>query len=59
MTILQLHHPQITIPVGTEEKGRDFYCNLLGLPEIAKPASLQGRGGFWLQVGTLQVHVRP
>jgi len=52
-----LHHAQITIPEGTEEAGRQCYCGLLGLPEIAKPLALAGRGGFWLQVGALQVHV--
>ncbi len=57
MTILGLHHAQITIPRGAEVQGRQFYCGLLGLPEVEKPASLQGRGGFWLQVGPQQVHV--
>jgi catechol 2,3-dioxygenase-like lactoylglutathione lyase family enzyme len=57
MTIIGLHHVQITIPRGAEEQGRQFYCHLLGLPEVTKPASLQGRGGFWLQVGDRQVHV--
>jgi len=57
MHITGLHHAQITIPKGAEEQGRTFYCGLLGLPEIAKPASLDGRGGFWLQVGDRQVHV--
>ena len=57
MPIIGLHHAQITIPRGAEAQGRQFYCDLLGLPEIAKPQSLQGRGGFWLQVGVQQVHV--
>jgi len=57
MTILGLHHAQITIPRGAEAQGRQFYCDLLGLPEAEKPESLQGRGGFWLQVGSQQVHV--
>lgn len=57
MSIISLHHAQITIPKGSEEQARAFYCSLLGLPEIEKPASLQGRGGFWLQVGDRQVHV--
>jgi len=52
-----LHHAQITIPKGAEEEGRKFYCDILGLPEIEKPDALQGRGGFWLQVGDRQVHV--
>jgi len=57
MTILGIHHVQITIPQGTEEQGRQFYCQLLGLTEIEKPKVLQARGGFWLQVGDRQVHV--
>lgn len=55
--ILGLHHAQITIPKGTEEEGKHFYCNILGLEEIEKPVSLRGRGGFWLQVGDKEVHV--
>ncbi|MGG3914411.1 VOC family protein [Rossellomorea vietnamensis] len=55
--ILGLHHVQITIPKGSEKEGKDFYCRLLGLPEMEKPASLKGRGGFWLKVGDRDVHV--
>ncbi|MGB1285254.1 MAG: VOC family protein [Aggregatilineales bacterium] len=57
MKILSLHHAQITIPPGTETDARAFYCDLLGLSEIEKPDGLKVRGGFWLQVGTQQVHV--
>ncbi|GHO65679.1 glyoxalase [Ktedonobacter sp. SOSP1-52] len=57
MRIEGLHHAQITIPKGAEEGAHKFYCDILGLPEIEKPESLQGRGGFWLQVGDRQVHV--
>ena len=52
-----IDHVQLTIPGGREEKARHFYCHILGLPEIDKPASLLGRGGFWLQVGDRQVHI--
>ena len=55
--IVGLHHAQITIPLGTEEAGKEFYCKVLGLNEISKPSALQGRGGFWLQVGNQEVHV--
>jgi catechol 2,3-dioxygenase-like lactoylglutathione lyase family enzyme len=57
MTIHGLHHAQITIPIGAEEQGRQFYCHLLELSEIPKPDSLQGRGGFWLQIGNQQLHI--
>ncbi|WP_100406971.1 VOC family protein [Bacillus solitudinis] len=55
--IIGLHHAQITIPKGTEEEGKKFYCNVLGLEEIEKPDTLKGRGGFWLKVGNIEVHI--
>lgn len=55
--ITGIHHVQITIPKGAEEPARAFYCGVLGLPEIEKPESLSGRGGFWLHVGDRQVHI--
>ncbi len=36
---------------------REFYCGLLDLPEVEKPDSLKGRGGFWVQVGDRQLHI--
>jgi catechol 2,3-dioxygenase-like lactoylglutathione lyase family enzyme len=55
--IVGIHHVQITVPVNAVAEARAFYCELLGLEEIEKPATLQGRGGFWLRVGDCQVHV--
>jgi catechol 2,3-dioxygenase-like lactoylglutathione lyase family enzyme len=47
MPITRLNHVMITIPRGAEAQARAFYCDLLGLPEIAKPDALAGRGGLW------------
>ncbi len=55
--IRRLNHVQITIPKGAEESARDFYCGVLGLAEIPKPDSLAGRGGFWMELDGLQIHV--
>jgi inorganic pyrophosphatase len=55
--ILGLDHAQVTIPVGQEDAGRRFYCEVLGLAEVPKPEPLRGRGGFWVQVGDREVHV--
>lgn len=55
--VVSLHHVQITVPQGSENAARDFYCNLLGLREIEKPQKLLGRGGFWLDLNGTQVHV--
>lgn len=57
MQIVRIHHAQITAPLGAEESARAFYCRFLGLKEINKPAELEGRGGFWVQVGDLQLHI--
>ncbi len=55
--ILRIDHVQITVPANAIAEARTFYCGLLGLREVQKPAVLQGRGGFWLQVGDRQMHV--
>jgi catechol 2,3-dioxygenase-like lactoylglutathione lyase family enzyme len=57
MMIAAVHHVQITIPRGAEAAARAFYCDLLGLREVEKPESLKGRGGFWVQLGAIQVHI--
>ncbi|HEY0427972.1 MAG TPA: VOC family protein [Pyrinomonadaceae bacterium] len=57
LLILKIQHAQITIPTGAEAAAREFYCDFLGLKEIPKPKSLEGRGGFWLEVGAFQIHI--
>lgn len=54
--IKAVHHAQISIPVGAEDEARRFYCGVLGLTEVPKPAALAVRGGFWLQLGDFQIH---
>ena len=54
---VRVHHTQISVPKGSEEEARAFYCKFLGLTEVPKPESLAGRGGFWLQIGDFQVHI--
>jgi catechol 2,3-dioxygenase-like lactoylglutathione lyase family enzyme len=57
MTIQRLHHAQITIPADQTERAREFYLGMLGLREIEKPDSLKGRGGFWMKLGDIEIHV--
>jgi catechol 2,3-dioxygenase-like lactoylglutathione lyase family enzyme len=54
--IRSVHHAQVSIPVGAEVEARAFYCGILGLREVAKPESLDGRGGFWLELEGFQIH---
>src|SRR3954451_1949859 len=55
--IVALDHVQITIPTGMEQQARAFYCEGLGLRELSKPDSLADRGGFWVTVADLQIHI--
>lgn len=53
----RLNHFQICIPIGEENNARQFYCGLLGLKEIEKPDFLKVRGGFWLEVADIELHI--
>jgi catechol 2,3-dioxygenase-like lactoylglutathione lyase family enzyme len=55
--IVGIHHVQITVPPDAVAQARAFYCGVLGLAEVEKPAGLRERGGFWLQAGDRQIHV--
>jgi len=57
MTIQRLHHAQITVPSDKVDEARDFYLGLLGLTEIPKPETLLSRGGFWMCLGDVEIHV--
>lgn len=55
--ILGIHHIEITVPRDKESEALSFYRDFLGLEQIAKPESLRHRGGFWLRLGNLDLHV--
>jgi len=52
-----LDHVQVAAPGGGEDDARRFYGELLGMPELPKPAALQVRGGVWFACGAHQLHV--
>ena len=56
MHIERIEHVQISVPVGSEDEVRRFYCGVLGLVEVPKPKALEGRGGLWLAVGDQAIH---
>jgi catechol 2,3-dioxygenase-like lactoylglutathione lyase family enzyme len=57
VTIVAMDHVQVAAPVGSEAAARAFYGVLLGLPEVAKPAALEARGGVWFVAGAQGLHV--
>jgi catechol 2,3-dioxygenase-like lactoylglutathione lyase family enzyme len=57
MPIVDIDHVQLAMPTGGENAARGFYGELLGLPEVAKPANLASRGGVWFRAGSRQLHL--
>ncbi len=54
--IVGLDHIQLALPAGAESRMRAFYCDLLDMQDIPKPAPLAGRGGFWVRAGAVACH---
>jgi len=52
-----IDHVQLAMPLGEDERAREFYSGLLGMKEIPKPAELARRGGCWFKSGTVQIHL--
>jgi catechol 2,3-dioxygenase-like lactoylglutathione lyase family enzyme len=55
--IVAIEHVQLAMPPGMEQKARDFYQGLLGIPEVPKPPELAKRGGVWFERGSLKIHL--
>lgn len=52
-----LHHVQLAMPTGQEDRAREFFVGVLGMTEVAKPAVLAQRGGAWFRSGGLELHL--
>ena len=52
-----IDHVQVAAPPGCEPEARRFFGELLGMPEIPKPALLAVRGGVWFRCGAQELHV--
>lgn len=57
MTITGLDHVQLAMPLGKEDTARRFYAELLGIPEVPKPAELAAQGGCWFERGAVKIHL--
>ena len=57
MQIVSIDHVQLAMPHGGENRAREFYRDLLGIPEVPKPVALAERGGVWFQSDDVKVHL--
>ncbi len=56
MNLEAIDHAQVAIPKGSENRAREFYSGLLGLPEQPKPPELAKRGGCWFESDAVKLH---
>lgn len=52
-----IHHVQLAMPAGGEDRARRFYGGVLGLEEIPKPTELDARGGCWFRGRGVEIHL--
>jgi hypothetical protein len=57
MRVRRLDHGLLAMPPGREADAREFYRDILGIPEAVKPPELAARGGCWFEDGELKVHL--
>lgn len=57
MNIARLDHIQLAMPLGKEDRARDFFGRLLGMREDEKPEPLASRGGCWFRAGAVVIHI--
>jgi catechol 2,3-dioxygenase-like lactoylglutathione lyase family enzyme len=57
LSVISLDHVQLAMPAGRESEARAFYQEILGIPEVPKPPSLNERGGCWFVQGDLKIHL--
>jgi hypothetical protein len=57
MRITGIDHVQLAMPRGEEQRAREFYAGILGIPEAPKPPELAKRGGVWFENQTLKIHL--
>ena len=54
--VIALHHVQLAMPPNGEERAVRFYQDLLGIPQLVKPAGLDA-AGCWFEEGDLRIHL--
>jgi len=54
---MNIHHVDLIIPRGEEEKAREYYGSFLGLEELEKPEALRKNGGMWFKLSNSELHL--
>ena len=52
-----LHHVQLAMPMGQENRAGAFYQDVLEMNIEPKPSALAKRGGIWFRKGLVRLHL--
>ncbi|WP_371168447.1 VOC family protein [Aliiroseovarius sp. 2305UL8-7] len=55
--LAQIHHVQLAMPNGQEDRATPFYLDVLGMDVEPKPPVLAKRGGIWFRKGAIRLHL--
>lgn len=55
--VVGLHHVQLAMPAGGEERAIEFYEEILGIPQVSKPSHLEARDGCWFESEGIRLHL--
>jgi catechol 2,3-dioxygenase-like lactoylglutathione lyase family enzyme len=56
VTVITLHHVNVTVPRELERQAKEFYGAVLGLEQVPKPSGSRPSGA-WYQIGATQLHL--
>ena len=57
MKLVDFDHVNLAMPADEQDKAREFYGGVLGLPELKIPPGPAGRGTIWFGTGRVTVHL--
>ena len=52
-----IHHVQLAMPPGEEERAIAFYAGTLRMQQVPKPSHLAARGGCWFRGAGAELHL--
>ena len=55
--MMKFDHILLAMPAGLENRAREFFMEILGMEEEAKPAPLNTRGGCWFKKDEVKIHL--
>lgn len=53
----RVDHIHICVPAEQLDEARQFYANIIGLEQKARPKQLDASKGYWFNIGNIELHI--